>query len=61
MVGALTIGGFFFFQYVLGCPPCPLCLEQRHAFYFCVPLAVLLGLGANHGAARKVMIARLCW
>jgi disulfide bond formation protein DsbB len=57
IVGALTIGGFFFFEYVLGYPPCPLCLEQRHAFYFGVPLAALLWLGANHGASSKVMIA----
>ena len=54
VVGALTIGGFFFFQYVLGYPPCPLCLEQRNAFYISVPLAALLWLGAGYGASRKV-------
>jgi disulfide bond formation protein DsbB len=54
--GLATIGGFFFFQYGLGLPPCPLCLEQRNAYYVAVPLAALLWLGANHGAARKVMI-----
>ena len=57
VVGALTIGGFFFFQYGLGYPPCPLCLEQRTAYYFCVPLAALLWLGSNHGASSKVMMA----
>jgi disulfide bond formation protein DsbB len=57
VVGALTICGFFFFQYVLGYPPCPLCLDQRNAFYVGVPLAALLWLGANHGASSKVMIA----
>jgi len=56
IVGALTIGGFFFFQYGLGYPPCPLCLDQRNAFYICVPLAALLWLGGSHGASRKVMI-----
>ena len=55
IVGGLTICGFFFFQYVLGYPPCPLCLDQRMAFYVGVPLAVLLWLGAGHGAARKVL------
>ena len=55
LVGGLTIAGFFFFQYVLGYPPCPLCLDQRMAFYVGVPLAALLWLGANHGAARKVL------
>jgi disulfide bond formation protein DsbB len=57
VVGALTIGGVFFFQYVLGYPPCPLCLEQRKAFYAAIPVAALLCLGANYGASRKVMIA----
>jgi len=57
VIGALTIAGVFFFQYVLGYPPCPLCLEQRNAFYVSIPLAALLCVGANHGASNKVMIA----
>jgi len=57
VIGALTICGFFYFQYVLGYPPCPLCLDQRNAFYVSVPLAALLWLGAGHGASSKVMIA----
>lgn len=56
LVGLMTIGGFFFFQYVLGYPPCPLCLEQRKAFYVAVPLAALLLLGAGYGASRKVLL-----
>src|ERR1035441_10840332 len=56
VVGALTICGFYFFQYVLLLPPCPLCLEQRQAYYFCVPLAALLFIGTNYGASSKVMI-----
>jgi disulfide bond formation protein DsbB len=55
-VGLLTIAGFFFFQYVLGYPPCPLCLEQRNAYYVAVPLAALLVLGGSCGASRKVMM-----
>src|SRR5215813_2909833 len=57
VIGALTICGFFFFQYVLGYPPCPLCLDQRNAYYVSVPLAALLWLAASHGASNKVMIA----
>lgn len=53
----LTIAGFLFFQYVVGLPPCPLCLEQRYAFYFGFALAILLGFGGSYGASRKVMIA----
>jgi disulfide bond formation protein DsbB len=56
VIGVLTICGFFFFQYVLGYPPCPLCLQQRDAYYVSVPLAALLWLGASQDAANKVMI-----
>ena len=52
----LTILGFLFFQYVVGLPPCPLCLEQRYAFYFGLALSIMLSFGASHGAARKVMM-----
>ncbi|HEU5018772.1 MAG TPA: disulfide bond formation protein B [Pseudolabrys sp.] len=57
VIGLLTIAGFFFFQYGLGLPPCPLCLDQRKAFYVAVPLAALLWVGAGQGASRKVLIA----
>jgi disulfide bond formation protein DsbB len=57
VVGALTICTVLYFQFVMGLAPCPLCLEQRYAYYFCVPLAVMLFLGANHGASSKAMIA----
>lgn len=56
VVGLATMGGFFFFEHVLGYPPCPLCLDQRMAFYVSVPLAALLWLGAGFGAARKVLL-----
>lgn len=56
VIGLATIGGFFFFQYVLGYPPCPLCLEQRIPYYFTVPLAAMLWLGGGYGASRKVMM-----
>lgn len=55
-VGALTIATVYYFQYVMLLAPCPLCLEQRVAFYISIPLAVLLLLGANHGASRKVLL-----
>jgi disulfide bond formation protein DsbB len=55
LLGLATIGGFFFFEHVLGYPPCPLCLDQRMAFYVSVPLAALLWLGAGYGARRKVL------
>ena len=57
LAGTLALAIVYFSQYVLLLAPCPLCLEQRYAFYVAVPLAALLWLGASHGAARKVLIA----
>jgi disulfide bond formation protein DsbB len=57
VIGALTICGFFFFQYVIGLPPCPLCLEERDAYYICVPLAAMLWFGVTNGAKNKVVLA----
>jgi len=56
LVGLVTIGGFFFFQYGLGLQPCHLCLLQRKSYYVAVPLAALLWLGAGNGASRKVLL-----
>src|SRR5262245_57201906 len=59
VIGAATILGAWFFQYGLGLKPCPLCLEQRYAYYFAIPLAVMVMLGDHAGAKRKVLIAAL--
>ena len=59
VVGAATILGAWFFQYGLGLKPCPLCLEQRYAYYFAIPLAVMVLLGDHVGASRKVLFAAL--
>lgn len=59
VVGALTLGAVYYFQYVMLLAPCPLCLEQRYAFYVSVPLAALLWLGASYGASRKVLMLGL--
>ena len=56
LIGLATIGGFFFFEYVVGLTPCPMCLEERNAYYVSVPLAALLWLGAGYGAGRKVLL-----
>ena len=55
IVGVLTMGAVYYVQYVMLLAPCPLCLEQRMAFYVSVPLAALLWLGASHGASKKVL------
>jgi disulfide bond formation protein DsbB len=58
-VGGGTILGAWIFQYGLGLKPCPLCLEQRYAYYFAIPLAVMVLLGDQVGASRKVLLAAL--
>ena len=59
LVGAATILGAWFFQYGLGLKPCPLCLEQRYAYYFAIPLALMVLVGDHVGASRKVLFAAL--
>ena len=59
LIGAAAILGAWFFQYGLGLKPCPLCLEQRYAYYFAIPLAVMVALGDQVGASRKVLMAAL--
>ena len=59
VLGIATIAGFFFFQYALGYPPCPLCLEQRYAYYISVPLAAMVLLGLSVGSSRKVLMLAL--
>jgi disulfide bond formation protein DsbB len=58
-IGAATILGAWIFQYGVGLKPCPLCLEQRYAYYFAIPLAVMVLLGDYVGASRKVLLAAL--
>jgi len=55
-IGLAAILGAYFFQYVLGLPPCPLCLEQRYAYYISIPLAAMILLGLSVGASRKVLL-----
>ena len=59
ILGLAAILGAWFFQVVVGLPPCPLCLEQRYAYYFSIPLAVIAlgmlwnaGLGAYHAGVE---------
>jgi disulfide bond formation protein DsbB len=58
-VAALTLAGAWFFQLVLDIRPCPLCLEQRYAYYLAVPLGALLAWAAARHARRGVLVAGL--
>ena len=56
-VGAATIAGAWFFQYVIGLVPCPLCYEQRTPYYLAIPLSLAIGLLAHN--QRRTGLARI--
>ena len=57
-IGAATLGGAWFFEYVLGIKPCPMCLEQRYAYYLVITLGLVLALAASR-LPRTLAIAAL--
>jgi disulfide bond formation protein DsbB len=59
IIAAATLAGAWFFQLVLDIRPCPLCLEQRYAYYLAVPLGALIALAAARDAPRAVLYAGL--
>src|SRR3954454_1472212 len=59
VVGAATILGAYFFQYVIGLAPCPLCLEQRIPYYVAIPIAVIVAIAAWRGASRALVAGGL--
>jgi disulfide bond formation protein DsbB len=58
-VAAATLAGAWFFELVLDIRPCPLCLEQRYAYYLAIPLAALTALAAARDVPRAVLMAGL--
>jgi disulfide bond formation protein DsbB len=59
VIAAATLGGAWFFQLVLDIRPCPLCLEQRYAYYLAIALAALTALAASRDAPRALVLAGL--
>jgi len=59
VIAAATLAGAWFFQLVLDIRPCPLCLEQRYAYYLAMPLGALTALAAARDAPRAVLYAGL--
>ena len=51
-IAAATLAGAWFFQLVLDIRPCPLCLEQRYAYYLAFPLGFFVALAASRDAPR---------
>jgi disulfide bond formation protein DsbB len=58
-VAGATLAGAWFFQLVLDIKPCPLCLEQRYAYYLAIPLGALVAFAAAKDAPRGVLLAGL--
>jgi disulfide bond formation protein DsbB len=58
-IAVATLAGAWFFQLVLEILPCPLCLEQRYAYYLTIPVGALVALAAARGAPRGVLLAGL--
>ena len=58
-IAAATIAGAWYFQLVVGLQPCPMCLEERYAYYLAVPLAALVVLAAGLRAPRGLLICGL--
>ena len=57
--GTAAILGAYFFQYVIGLPPCPLCLDQRIPYYIAIPLAVLIAIASIRHAPRGLLAGGL--
>ena len=58
-IAAATLAGAWFFELVLDIRPCPLCLEQRYAYYLAIPLGALVAFAAAKDAPRAVVLAGL--
>jgi disulfide bond formation protein DsbB len=56
-VSAAAIGGALAIEHIGGIAPCPLCLDQRIAYYAAVPLALLafVLLPGNMGPSRIIL------
>jgi disulfide bond formation protein DsbB len=59
VIASATIAGAWFFQLVLDIQPCPMCLEQRYAYYLIIPLSALVAVGAGRGAPRSLLLGCL--
>ena len=58
-IAVATLAGAWFFQLVLDIRPCPLCLEQRYAYYLAIPLGALTALAAAKDLARAAVLGGL--
>jgi len=55
VISAATLAGAWYFQLVVGLPPCPLCLEERIPYHVVIPLSLLLAIAAAARAPEKLV------
>jgi len=46
VLAGATLAGAWYFQLVVGLPPCPLCLEERIPYHVVIPLSLLMAIAA---------------
>jgi disulfide bond formation protein DsbB len=56
VIGAGTLAGAWYFQLVVGLPPCPLCLEERIAYHIVIPLSLLMAIAGLVRAPPKLLM-----
>jgi disulfide bond formation protein DsbB len=58
-IAAATLAGAWFMQLVLDIRPCPLCLEQRYAYYLLIPVGALTALAAARNGPQALLLVGL--
>ncbi len=56
VISAATLAGAWYFQLVVGLPPCPLCLEERIPYHIVIPLSMLMAIAALVRAPPKLLM-----
>ena len=56
VISAGTLAGAWYFQLVVGLPPCPLCLEERIPYHIVIPLSLLMAIAALVRAPPKLLM-----
>jgi disulfide bond formation protein DsbB len=57
VLSALAVGGALAIEHIGGLPPCPLCLDQRIAYYTAIPLGILaFALASRQPSLAKAIL-----
>lgn len=51
-----ALAAAWYFQLVVGLAPCPLCLDQRLAYYAAIPLGLIAFAATQHGRERVARV-----